>query len=295
MSWHVKRNKKKGLLDALVQAHWSAGIVVGIFVFAFLRFGAPAALNVVFSSMASGNGQAPPGIPEGLLTSFTWLGLAAMLMCWLAAGMSAIMAKKRRALLDRQTGIESIRNLSWQDFERLVAEAYRRQGYQVKENGGGGKDGGIDLLLKKGGQTFMVQCKQWRNAKVSAPVAREMWGLVAHHGFAGVKIVSVGSFTDDAAEFAKGKAMELVSGDQLVALINSVRSGPAPKAINRVAKPVFKKAPDAQKSAPTNVSLLHPLCPKCRSKMILRTAKNTQEDFWGCKQYPACKGTRPLE
>lgn len=291
----MKRNKKKGVLDALAHAHWSAGIIVGILVFALFRFGAPVALNFVFAQMGNMSGQAPPGMPASILSSFTWIGLVAMLMCWLAAGMSAIMAKNRRALLDTQTGIESIRNLSWQDFERLVAEAYRRQGYQVKENGGGGKDGGIDLLLKKGGQTFMVQCKQWRSAKVSAPVAREMWGLVAHHGFDGVKIVSVGSFTDDAAEFAKGKAMELVSGEQLVDLIASVRSRPVAQGVNPVQKPKLKWAPGTRPSEPTNVSLLHPLCPKCRSKMVLRTSRNTQDDFWGCGQYPSCKGTRPLE
>ena len=36
-----------------------------------------------------------------------------------------------------------------------------------------------------------------------------------------------------------------------------------------------------------------PYCPKCGSKMVLRTAKNGQHSgnkFWGCSQYPQCKG-----
>ena len=32
--------------------------------------------------------------------------------------------------------------LTWQDFEKLVAEAFQRDGYTVAENGGGGPDGG---------------------------------------------------------------------------------------------------------------------------------------------------------
>lgn len=36
-----------------------------------------------------------------------------------------------------------------------------------------------------------------------------------------------------------------------------------------------------------------PCCPKCGSKMILRTAKNGQHignKFWGCSTYPKCRG-----
>jgi hypothetical protein len=36
-------------------------------------------------------------------------------------------------------------------------EAYRRKGFAVQENGGGGADGGIDLILRRGGETWLVQ------------------------------------------------------------------------------------------------------------------------------------------
>jgi ssDNA-binding Zn-finger/Zn-ribbon topoisomerase 1 len=37
-------------------------------------------------------------------------------------------------------------------------------------------------------------------------------------------------------------------------------------------------------------------CPKCGSRMVLRTAKRgarAGERFWGCERYPACKATAP--
>ena len=34
-----------------------------------------------------------------------------------------------------------------------------------------------------------------------------------------------------------------------------------------------------------------PACPQCGGLMVLRTAKNTGSQFWGCSQYPDCKGT----
>lgn len=38
-----------------------------------------------------------------------------------------------------------------------------------------------------------------------------------------------------------------------------------------------------------------PSCPKCGSSMVRRTAKsgaNMGNSFWGCSQYPACRGIR---
>ncbi|MGH7869224.1 MAG: topoisomerase DNA-binding C4 zinc finger domain-containing protein [Candidatus Dormibacteraceae bacterium] len=40
-----------------------------------------------------------------------------------------------------------------------------------------------------------------------------------------------------------------------------------------------------------------PACPKCGSKMILRTAKsgaNAGGQFWGCSNFPRCRSVLPL-
>ena len=39
-----------------------------------------------------------------------------------------------------------------------------------------------------------------------------------------------------------------------------------------------------------------PLCPKCSGSMVLRTVRKGSaagQKFWGCGDYPACRGTRP--
>lgn len=41
-----------------------------------------------------------------------------------------------------------------------------------------------------------------------------------------------------------------------------------------------------------------PACPRCRGRMVRRTAKrgpNAGNHFWGCSRFPACHGTRELE
>ncbi len=41
-----------------------------------------------------------------------------------------------------------------------------------------------------------------------------------------------------------------------------------------------------------------PLCPNCDRPMVRRVARkgpNAGRAFWGCKQFPGCRGTRPIE
>jgi predicted RNA-binding Zn-ribbon protein involved in translation (DUF1610 family) len=37
-----------------------------------------------------------------------------------------------------------------------------------------------------------------------------------------------------------------------------------------------------------------PLCPKCGKVMVLRTNGSTGEKFWGCSDFPRCRGTRDI-
>jgi len=51
---------------------------------------------------------------------------------------------------------------------------------------------------------------------------------------------------------------------------------------------------------PGNVenSGITPHCPKCGNEMVLRTAKNGPnqgEQFWGCPDYPRCRGVRKYQ
>jgi restriction system protein len=180
----------------------------------------------------------------------------------------ALRAEARGHVLDVQRDLNTIKALDWREFENLVAEAYRRLGFSVEVTGGGGADGGVDLILRRGGEVILVQCKQWRLNSIGAPVVREMAGLMLHHGATEVKIVCVGRFTKDASAFALGKAIELVSGADLVSLVKSVQRGSS-RAIEAGA----------------------PMCPDCGSAMCRRYSAG-RGAFWGCTAYPKCKGVR---
>jgi restriction system protein len=101
----------------------------------------------------------------------------AALLVLFTSGLSFVGGRRRVRLLDAQSGVGSIRQLSWQEFEQLVGEYFRRLGYTVRETGQRGHDGGVDLELRQDGQLYLVQCKHWKAWKVGVPVVWEMLAL----------------------------------------------------------------------------------------------------------------------
>lgn len=131
----------------------------------------------------------------------------------IGAIVSAVRRAQQRKRFDetRSRGTRSaLLDMSWQEFEGLVAEHFRRQGYVVTEAGGSAPDGGIDLQLIKGGEHFLVQCKQWRAYKVGVDVVRQLYGVMAARGAVGGFVVTSGEFTDDARSFSSGRNILLV-------------------------------------------------------------------------------------
>jgi restriction system protein len=166
--------------------------------------------------------------------------------------------------------------MSWRDFERLVGEVFRRQGFMVSGFGGEGPDRGVDLALTKNGQRFLVQCKHWRKRQVGVTVVRELNGVVAAQRAHGGFVVTGGEFSLEAQEFADSSGIKLVDGPALEELIGGIpsRKAAADSGVAVVAQP-------------------KPMCPQCGTAMIQRTAKKCQfagQPFWGCGRYPKCKG-----
>lgn len=107
------------------------------------------------------------------------------IFCLAAAALSIWRRKQRHTLVSdvaQARSADALDGMSWHKFELLVGEAYRLLGYRVTEIGGGGADGGVDLMLTKCGEKFLVQCKQWKAYKVGVDVVRELYGVMAAKG-----------------------------------------------------------------------------------------------------------------
>jgi restriction system protein len=141
-------------------------------------------------------------------------------LCAIATLASFLDARRKRQLLDNASGLGSIVALGWRDFERLVGEAFCRQGYTVEETGMGGPEGGIDLVLCRGSMRIIVQCTEWRRVKVPVNGVREMYGLLAQHRANEVRIETIGGYTPDTARFARVKSIRLINDDTLLGVIS---------------------------------------------------------------------------
>ena len=271
-----------GFFDDLIKLPWPVALVVGLAGYAGIRYGVPAFFARQDGPLAQGLASASTSLAQ-----LAWLFLAACALCALVAFVNA---RKRRRLLDSRTGLDSLAAIDWRDFEHLVGEAFRRQGYGVAETGLGGPDGGVDLILRKDGRRTLVQCKQWRRRQVPVNVVREMYGLLAHYNADAVRIAAIGGFTRDAARFAADKPITLIDGPTLLALVHSVQTDTRPTAPAQPAATLHRIAPAFAAAVPHTAAT--PDCPRCGSAMVERTNRRTASVFWGCSAYPACRGTR---
>ena len=224
-----------------------------------------------------------------------WLTVALMLIALYAEADKY----KRRQLLKQQSSLGTLQSITWQEFEMLVGEAYRRQGYNVEETGGRGPDGGVDLILRRGGETALVQCKQWKTQSVGVKPLRELRGVAANEKATRGIFVTCGGYTQAALCEAGGQPpLELIDGPKLLKLVQEVQANLAqpPQTLPvQVAVPPVDAAQPMNAAQPINEAA-EPACPNCGSAMRRKTARqgpNTGRDFWGCSRFPDCRGTRP--
>ncbi|WP_062349626.1 restriction endonuclease [Herbidospora yilanensis] len=124
----------------------------------------------------------------------------------------------RRRFLAANTELERVDRLTGPQFERLIAERLRTDGFrQVTQRGGTG-DGGVDITANAFGHgRYAVQCKRYRGT-VGAPEVRNLLGALANafSGHTGILVTS-GTLTRQAkAEAASARQpLIIVERDEL--------------------------------------------------------------------------------
>ena len=132
--------------------------------------------------------------------------------------------RRREERAKRARTIEELQALSGTEFEKLVSDLFRRDGYSVTIRGGSG-DEGIDLLLHVGRALDVVQCKRWKS-EIGSPVIREFYGSLIHAGARQGFVITTASFSASAKSFASGKPIILIDGHKLVSWAGGVRPKP---------------------------------------------------------------------
>jgi restriction system protein len=274
-----KSGAAEDLLETASRLPWWAGIVAALVAFIGLRLVAGIEVPVPADSRQIGGMVIRQAI-RSVAVIGQWVLPALFLV---GAAVSYFKQRRRQALHDEATErgkLAPFAEMSWQDFERVVGEYFRRRGFAVAETGGGGADGGVDIALTRGSDRYLVQCKHWRALRVGVEPVRELYGVIHAQRSAGGLVVTSGTFTDEATRFADGREIELIDGETLAGAIGQQ----TPRARIEPTLGSFGEAANAT-----------PACPICRAPMQLRKAgrgANAGQAFWGCSRFPACRGTR---
>lgn len=136
--------------------------------------------------------------------------------------------------------------IPWDQFEKLLAAYYAKQGFRVVHvgTGSGSKakfDGGIDLKLYKDGKYTLVQCKHWNVKQVPHNEVHQLIGLmITEKADAGILVTS-GEYTTaarqaaakhDQIELIDGLALRQILGDGIMPIRNARESDYIPRHVD---------------------------------------------------------------
>ena len=124
--------------------------------------------------------------------------------------------------LDSTTNIAA---MDWEDFEHLVRELFEKE---FAQNGGevkvtqASRDGGVDAIAFdpdpiRGGK-IVIQAKRYTNT-VGVAAVRDLYGTVVNEGATKGILVSTADYGPDAYSFAQDKPLTLLSGSNLLHLL----------------------------------------------------------------------------
>lgn len=124
--------------------------------------------------------------------------------------------------IDEATNIAA---MDWEDFEHLIRELFekefRNEGGEVKVTQAS-RDGGVDAVAFdpdpiRGGK-IVIQAKRYTNV-VGVAAVRDLYGTVVNEGATKGILVSTADYGPDAYAFAKDKPITLLSGSNLLHLL----------------------------------------------------------------------------
>lgn len=129
------------------------------------------------------------------------------------------------SVVDELDGSANLAAMDWEDFEHLIREVFQREfsgdGGEVKITRAS-RDHGVDAVAFdpdpiRGGK-IVIQAKRYTNT-VSVSAVRDLYGTILNEGANKGILVTTADYGPDAYEFAKGKPITLLNGNELLYLL----------------------------------------------------------------------------
>lgn len=160
---------------------------------------------------------------------------------------------------------DALARLGWQDFEHLLAEHYRAQGYRVEHAAPAPSlkalGSGLDLRLRRGEESLIVRCKHWDTVEVPQLDVQELLSDMLNEASTGGILVTRGGFSNDARAIARRQPrLQLVDGDVLKVMLKLPDHLDASDATAAKATVAARKAaPARRRAARTEQPMLLPI------------------------------------
>lgn len=271
--------KNESLLRMLFEAPWWVSVLISGFSYLFLNYIFPRLL--VSDAMVS----------QAFLNAARDLSPMVALVFLFPAPFAFLRSYISKKRLENTSSVSDIAKLDWMEFEALLGEFYRQQGYTVKQKLSHSSDGGVDIKLTKDRKVSLVQCKHWKKQKVGVKVLRELYGVLLDSKADKMIVITSGEFTIDAQQFAQHKEFDLINGVQLVSMLAQTQQSNDTVNIDISTQEYGTQLGNGKPIETTSLST----CPKCGSELTLRTARkgsNAGTQFYGCIGFPKCRYTR---
>jgi len=216
-----KRSLIEGATDLVSMLPWWAGVICGVTSFLVLRW----YTTLQILSTPEVNNFNVIAIVD-LLHRLAVFGQYLLPGIFIAVALlSAVKNSRRKNLyykLSRSVTQEPLNNLSWRDFEFLIAEYFSRRGFKVEN-----LKTGSDLTARKGKEKYLIQCQQRKIPEIGVKVVRELSKIVAKDEATRGIVVTSGEFTKDAIVTANTNNILLLGGREL---LNKMKSDMKAKA-----------------------------------------------------------------
>lgn len=135
------------------------------------------------------------------------------------ASFSLLKFNKKKKLHELREEIRSIQEVPWGKLKEMVAEAYRRSGYMFLEKSPLSTDPSVDLVMRKGANLYLVQCRYWQNRKLGIREVKKFQALLLEKQAVGGFLLTTGIFTREARHYCLSRPINLVDGIALVDLL----------------------------------------------------------------------------
>jgi restriction system protein len=171
-----------------------------------------------------------------------------------------------------------LRALAWRRFEALCEEILKQDGYVVKTEARDTAAGDYLWLYSRldlQQAVRIVQCRNWSSEPIGVASVREFLGAMVDAGLKSGALMSCGAFTAEAEALARRHGIMLISGPDLLALID--------KRGQRLQDELLAVAADGDYGRPT--------CRRCGRMMAARPGDDGGLTHWVCEGAPRCPGT----